>query len=62
LKKGRARPAGSKNLFCHAPLARCRTDPHRFTGAGHKSFLLLFFKKEVLPFSYEHPTEADAQQ
>jgi hypothetical protein len=25
---------------------------HRKTAAGHKSFLVLFFKKELLPFSY----------
>jgi len=40
LKKGGARPAGSKKLF-----GRCRGLPIS-TAENHKSFLVLFFKKE----------------
>jgi hypothetical protein len=50
LKKGGARPAGTKKLLCFEPCSvSCGTD--RRQSRGIKSFLLLFFKKEVLSFA-----------
>jgi hypothetical protein len=45
LKKGGARPAGSNKPYLPGPHLSTAPAP------GHKSFLLLFFKKEVLSSS-----------
>jgi hypothetical protein len=39
----------NQRLLSPAPIARCRLRREREAGAGSKSFLVLFFKKDVLP-------------